>query len=231
MIFCLKKSGITLAVSAEIGYAERGEVFMEDYSIQNSGTGECCLTHRAFAPGEEFVSVLFELNGNFVKKEYSMEAWNEQKPENFHAMWISRMPVPQSEAKRSRTAVNDLLLAMFDQLRTQCEAPDKLYVLSLLLVRRRIMRIDDQFDENTPNQLRLYSPFRDEYYQIPAVSPNVQRQTEIQAELTEILTGNVSNVSKKSAAAGEFGDGELTFPDPDKIEFPELDLSEMELPE
>ncbi|MBQ4143188.1 MAG: hypothetical protein IJD43_06900 [Thermoguttaceae bacterium] len=204
---------------------------MEDYSIQNSGTGECCLTHRAFAPGEEFVSVLFELNGNFVKKEYSMEAWKEQKPENFHAMWISRMPVPQSEAKRSRTAVNDLLLAMFDQLRTQCEAPDKLYVLSLLLVRRRIMRIDDQFDENTPNQLRLYSPFRDEYYQIPAVSPNVQRQTEIQAELTEILTGNVSNVSKKSAAAGEFGDGELTFPDPDKIEFPELDLSEMELPE
>ena len=231
MIFCLKKSGITLAVSAEIGYAERGEVFMEDYSIQNSGTGECCLTHRAFAPGEEFVSILFELNGNFVKKEYSMEAWKEQKPENFHAMWISRMPVPQSEAKRSRTAVNDLLLAMFDQLRTQCEAPDKLYVLSLLLVRRRIMRIDDQFDENTPNQLRLYSPFRDEYYQIPAVSPNVQRQTEIQAELTEILTGNVSNVSKKSAAAGEFGDGELTFPDPDKIEFPELDLSEMELPE
>lgn len=203
---------------------------MEDYSIQNSGTGECCITHRPFRPGEEFAAVLFEVNGNFVKKEYSLEAWKEQKPENFHAMWISRMPVPQSGPKRSRTAVNDVLLAMFDQLRIQCEAPDKLYVLSLLLVRRRIMRIEDQFDENTPNQLRLYSPFRDEYYQIPAVTPNAERQAEIQAELTEILTGNAPDGPKRLDGAGD-ADEELAFQDPDDIEIPELDLSELDLPE
>ncbi len=203
---------------------------MEDYSIQNSGTGECCITHRPFRPGEEFAAVLFEVNGNFVKKEYSLEAWKEQKPENFHAMWISRMPIPQSAPKRSRTAVNDVLLAMFDQLRFQCEAPDKLYVLSLLLVRRRIMRIEDQFDENTPNQLRLYSPFRDEYYQIPAVTPNAERQAEIQAELTEILTGNAPEGPKRPDGTEDAGE-ELTFQDPDEIEIPELDLSELDLPE
>lgn len=193
---------------------------MDDYSFQSTAPTECCVTHRAFQPGEEFISVLAEIGGNKVRKDYSFEAWKEHPPEKYLAMWKSRMPA-QTEPKKSRAAINDVLLAMFDQMRTRYENPDKLYVLSLLLVRRRIMRLEEQFDENASQILRLYSQFRDEYYQIPVVNPTPERQAEIQAELTEVLVGNEPHPPKKMISPEE--EETIQLWNPDEIELPEVE--------
>lgn len=192
---------------------------MEEYSFQNPGTSECCLTHRPFQPEEEFIAVLFEANGGYVRKDYSLEAWESNPPEKYHAMWRMRMP-SAVEPRKSKTAVNDVLLGMFDEMYGTNHEPDKLYVLSLLLVRRRIMRLEELFNENSANVLSLYSQFRDEYYQIPVVNPTPERQEQIQSELTDILVGNEPQPPKKILSQAE--EDSIQFWDPDAIEIPEV---------
>ncbi len=198
---------------------------MENYSIPVGNSCECCVTHRKFQPDEEYVAVLFESGGSYVRKDYSLEAWKEHAPEKYLAMWKTRAP-SHTEPRKSRAAVNDVLLAMFDRLRECGKSPDKLYVLSLLLVRRRIMRLEEQFDENAAQYLRLYSQFRDEYYQIPVVSPTPKRQSEIQAELTDVLVGNKPQPPQKTISDEEMESIQIW--NPDEIELPDLkDLSDI----
>ena len=194
---------------------------MEEYTIQTAPPTECCVTHRAFQPGEEYVAVLFEMNGGLTRRDYSLEAWEKHPPEKYAACWRARVPLPSSAPRRSREAINDVLLEMFDQLRTQYDAPDKLYILSLLLVRRRVMRLEESFDKNAEETLRLYSQNRDEYYQIPVVPPTPERQAEIQEELTEVLTGNAPHPPQKIVSPEE--EQTVQIWNPDEIELPEVD--------
>ena len=158
------------------------------------------------------------MNGNLTRRDYSLEAWEKHPPEKYSACWRARVPLPTAAPRRSREAINDVLLEMFDQLRNQYDAPDKLYILSLLLVRRRVMRLEESFDKNAEETLRLYSQNRDEYYQIPVVPPTPERQAEIQTELTEVLTGNAPH---KIVSPEE--EQTVQIWNPDEIELPEVE--------
>lgn len=195
---------------------------MEEYNIPSAIPTECCVTHRTFEPGEEYIAALFQLNGNYQRKDYSLEGWAKNPPEKYAAMWKARIP-SKDEPHKSRTAINDVLLALFDQLRERYEFPEKLYVLSLLLVRRHIMQMEEQFDENAVTTLRLYHPQRDEYYNIPIANPTPEIQAEIQAELTAILVGNQPEIQRQSTKI-EKDLSEIQIWNPDEIEFPEVEL-------
>ncbi len=194
---------------------------MEEYNISFTQPKECCVTRQAFQPGDEFVTALFETKGSYVRKDYSLEAWNAQPLKDFIAMWRGRIPENTELPRRSRTAVNELLLEIFDDLRTHYAQPDKLYVLSLLLVRRRVMRLEETFGNEAERVLRLYSQFRDEYYQVPIVPPTPERQAEIQKELADVLTGNEPQAPQRLLSPEE----ELSIQiwDPDAIELPEVE--------
>ena len=57
---------------------------------------------------------------------------------------------------------NDVLLNFFDELAEQPDKQDMRYVLALLLVRRRVMRMEEeQRDEAGHERLMLYCPRRD----------------------------------------------------------------------
>ena len=186
---------------------------MEEYTIQTAPPTECCVTHRAFQPGEEYVAVLFEMNGGLTRRDYSLEAWEKHPPEKYAAC--------AEQAANVKQAINDVLLEMFDQLRNQYDAPDKLYILSLLLVRRRVMRLEESFDKNAGETLRLYSQNRDEYYQIPVVPPTPERQAEIQEELTAVLLGNAPHPPQKIVSPEE--EQTVQIWNPDEIELPEVE--------
>jgi hypothetical protein len=62
------------------------------------------------------------------------------------------------------------------------------YVLALLLVRRRVMRLEEQeYDERGAEVLVLYCPRRDTTYRVPAIAPDPSRIDEIQEELAKLL--------------------------------------------
>jgi hypothetical protein len=122
---------------------------------------------------------------NIERRDYSLDAWKGE-PEEAIGWWKSRMP--GLDAKRKRWAPNDVMLEFFDELVDEPSRRDMCYVLSLLLVRRRIFRHEDiETDTAGDEYMVVYCPRRDETYRIPAATPEPSRVDEIQEELAQLL--------------------------------------------
>ncbi|MFW5693093.1 MAG: hypothetical protein ACOCWL_02655 [Thermoguttaceae bacterium] len=156
-----------------------------EFEIQRC-TRHCAGTGRELLPGETFYSALVEKGSSVERLDYSEEAWTEP-PENAIGWWKTQLPDPK--VQRKQWAPNDVMLRLFDELAEQPEQQDVRYVLALLLVRRRVMRMeeaepDEQAGEDT---LVLYCPRRDETYRVPVVLPDAERAEEIQRQIAQLL--------------------------------------------
>lgn len=165
-----------------------------DFEVQRC-TRCCAATERALEPGDECYSVLEIAGVDVVRKDYSPEAWK-GAPEAAFGWWKSRVPEPT--AKKIKLAPNDVLLELFDQLAHKPEQQDLRYVLALLLVRRRVLRVDvtnespHEEDGDTPSthaaeKMTLYCPKRDSTCEVAVAMPNSDRIDEIQQQLSELL--------------------------------------------
>jgi hypothetical protein len=155
-----------------------------EYEIERSAKS-CAATGREFAPGEEFYSVLLTEGSDLKRCDYSIEAWH-GPPEGSIGWWKSQMPGQQ--ARRSHWAPNDMLLNFFDELAQQPDKQDMRYVLALLLVRRRVMRLEEeQRDDAGHERLTLYCPRRDAQYEVVSMALDRGRIDEIQQVLATLL--------------------------------------------
>jgi hypothetical protein len=155
-----------------------------EYEIVRSA--KCCAaTGREFAPGEQFYSALLAQGAELKRCDYSAQAWQGPPPGTV-GWWKSQMP--DQSTRRSHWAPNDVLLNFFDELAEQPDKQDMRYVLALLLVRRRVMRLEEeQRDATGQERLTLYCPRRDAEYEVPAVPPDAARTEEIQQILAKLL--------------------------------------------
>jgi hypothetical protein len=165
-----------------------------DFEVQRS-TRRCAATDRPLEPGDECFSVLEVEGAEVIRKDFCRDAWS-GPPEGAFGWWKSRVPEPV--AKKIRLAPNDVLLELFDQLAEQQQQEDMRYVLALLLVRRRVFRLetspvplndstDRGVDDSNGNTMCVYCPKRDASYQVIAELPSDSRIDEIQQELSELL--------------------------------------------
>ena len=114
---------------------------MIDYEIQPS-TRRCSESGRELRPGERTYSVLLEEAGKFVRKDYSAEAWH-GVPDGAFSFWMGRVSSPQG--KRRQPIDDEMLVECFQRLDGQME-PSRIrfrYVVALLLMRRRRLKIED----------------------------------------------------------------------------------------
>jgi hypothetical protein len=90
------------------------------------------------------------------------------------------------------------LLELFDQLGDQPVHEDMRYVLTLLLVRRRVLRLEtlpnplagqpiQPAAETIGETLCVYCPKRDATYQVATALPSDARIDEIQQQLSDLL--------------------------------------------
>lgn len=154
-----------------------------DYEVKRC-TRRCATTDREFSPGEEFYSALIAEGADVHRCDYSLEAW-EGPPQGSIGWWKSQMPSPT--ANRLHWAPNDVMLHFFEQLEDQPEKADMRYVLALLLVRRRVMRLEEQEQGDRGELLSLYCPRRETGYKVPVATPGQSRIDEIQEELAKLL--------------------------------------------
>jgi hypothetical protein len=164
-----------------------------DFEVQRC-TRCCAATERALNPGDECYSVLEVAGAEIVRKDYSPEAWK-GAPDAAFGWWKSRVPEPT--AKKIKLAPNDVLLELFDQLADKSEQQDLRYVLALLLVRRRVLRVDltndgahdedDDESNHAAETMTLYCPKRDSSCEVAVAMPNSERIDEIQQQLSELL--------------------------------------------
>jgi len=157
-----------------------------DYDIQRC-TRHCSQTDRELSPGETYFSALVDEGAGIERRDYSKQAW-QGPPEGTIAWWQAQ--IPDRKAKRANWAPNDVMLEFFDELAEQPQKQDMRYVLSLLLVRRRVMRHEETThdDEQGREVLVLYCPRREATYEVPVADPDrPERIEEIQQELATLL--------------------------------------------
>jgi hypothetical protein len=169
-----------------------------DYEIHRS-TRHCAKTGRELAPGETFYSVLTAAGSELVREDFAAETW-EGPPEGALGWWKSHVPSP--DAKKLHWAPNDVMLDLFEQLADDVAQADLRYVRALLLIRRRVMRLEDTERCETTGgptgeptnekseageTMVLYCPRRESEYRIEAVPPTVERVSDIQQELARLL--------------------------------------------
>ena len=137
------------------------------------------------APGEEFYSVLTADGADLKRRDYSIDAWS-GPPEGAIGWWKAQMPSPTS--RRMRWAPNDVMLQFFEQLQEQSDKQEMQYVLALLLVRRRVMRLEEhEHDDQGRELMVLYCPRRQTTYRVPLAAPDESRINQIQEELGRLL--------------------------------------------
>jgi hypothetical protein len=164
-----------------------------DFEVQRC-TRRCAATERALEPGDVCYSVLEIEGAAVIRKDYCGDAWN-GPPEAAFGWWKSRVPEPT--AKKIRLAPNDVLLELFEKLADQPEQQDLRYVLALLLVRRRVLRVDvahERSNVDPTNQasraaetMTLYCPKRESTYEAFVAMPSRERIDEIQQQLSDLL--------------------------------------------
>ena len=157
---------------------------MFDIEVQRC-TRRCAKTDRQLGPGETFYSTLLVEGASVVRYDYSAEAW-QGSPENALGWWKSQMP--DRSAKKLHWAPNEVILDYFEQLQEQPDKQDVRYVLALLMVRRRIARLEEtEVDDEAREVLVLYCPRSETQYKVPVADASQERIGEIQAELANLL--------------------------------------------
>lgn len=157
---------------------------MVDFEVQRC-TRHCAKTEREFRPGETFVSVLIEEGKDVVRYDYALDAW-EGPPENVVGWWKAQMPEPN--AKKVNWAPNDVMLHYFESLEADATKADVRYVLALLMVRRRILRLEEtETADDGSEVLVLYCAKKEAEYKVTVLDPTGERVAEIQDELSKLL--------------------------------------------
>jgi hypothetical protein len=163
-----------------------------DFEVQRTSR-RCTATDLPLEPGDICYSVLEFQGADVIRKDFSSAAWTEPPGEAF-AWW--RTQIPEPTAKKVKLAPNDVLLELFDQLADNPASDDLRYVLALLLVRRRVFRLETAAevfdgspasDSSGSSNLAVYCPKRETSYCIPAVMPGDARIDEIQLQLSDLL--------------------------------------------
>lgn len=165
-----------------------------DFEVQRC-TRRCAASDRPLLPGDLCFSMLEVQGADVVRQDFCSSAWNGPS-ESSLGWWKSRIPEPT--AKKIKLAPNEVLLELFDQLAEQPEHSDMRYILMLLLIRRRVLRLESQLDSpnlpptrgtaNLVDELATaYCPKRDSTYEVRVAIPTESRIDEIQRQLSELL--------------------------------------------
>lgn len=110
-------------------------------------TGVCASTGRAIEVGERFVATLAESEpgGPLERADYTIEAWERgarpEAPRRLIGTWRSELPAP--DAPKRAFVGNEELLDLFEQLE-DAQEPERIafrYILTLLLVRKRLLKV------------------------------------------------------------------------------------------
>jgi hypothetical protein len=156
---------------------------MMDFEVDRC-TRRCATTGRDFEPGETIYSTLIVEGGRVVRRDYSSEAWT-GPPSGSLGWWKSQAPAP--DAKKAHWAPNEVLLELLDA-ESAPAADDFRYVLSLLLARRRVLRLEETEKRSDGREVSVfYCPRNEKTYHIVTDHPNADRAREIQQQLAQLL--------------------------------------------
>ena len=152
----------------------------------------CSVSRKDFRPNEPFFSVLTRESDLFVRKDIAAEHWT-GPPEEFVGWW--RSTAKHVANNTSQQVSGETLQSFFERLFEQVTAApsgdeDTLYILTLLLLRRKLLRFEKEITDDQGNKcLEVYALHTDMTYQIPVAMPGQERLEAIQQQLAMLTNG------------------------------------------
>lgn len=168
-----------------------------DYEVRRP-TQRCAVGDRALSPGEAYYSVLLEEKNEVLRRDIASAAW-QGPPENAIGWW--RCHTPSNDGK-PQPAPREVMLGLLDQWANDPSKVSDRYLLALLLVRRRVLRIEQagfalglKNQQQDQHQLVLSCAERDEPFQVTIAPPSESEAARIEERLSELL--GVPSTDKK----------------------------------
>ncbi len=146
----------------------------------------CAATGASLEPGMKCHSVLVEQNGQLVRLDYAAENWS-GPPEGTIGQWQS--VVPQPEQNKTKPLDPEGLLRYFEQLHDDASpAMEKmLYIISLLLLQKRRLRIEGSRQDGETEILELVGSQGEGPFEVRDHHLNEEEIEQIQQELNTHL--------------------------------------------
>ena len=113
---------------------------MADWEI-NRPLGQCCGSGKKIGCGEDYYGALVETEQGLVRRDFSGEYWEREKPPVF-CFWKTKLAAPNE--KKQLFVSDDMLMAFFERLANETD-PEKVnfrFVLALVLMRKRRLKYD-----------------------------------------------------------------------------------------
>jgi hypothetical protein len=162
---------------------------MTEYAIQPLSL-RCAQTGREMKPGEVYYSVLSESPDGFVRTDFCAEAWTGPPPGAI-GFWRS---VVSQESRQRRTLVDDsVLMDCFTRLAESDDAYKRnfRFILALLLMRRKVLKLAGSTRENGVDVLVLRAPASDEEHHVVNPDLTEEQLAAMQAEVEKVLHSSV----------------------------------------
>lgn len=160
---------------------------MNPYESQH-GPRRCAATGRPLAAGEAYYSVVRQGERGPERTDYHEAAW-QGPPDDAVAWWRSRLPPAVAAGPADR---DEMMQGLFDRWADEPGREESRYILSLLMIRRRLLRHTGGEGSGESGVLRLYRPQTDEHFDVPVAPPPADRAAAIQQELKQLFVNQAA---------------------------------------
>jgi len=161
---------------------------MSDWEV-NKPLGQCFGSGRKIEHGEEYFGALVVAEEGLQRQDFCAEYWESEKPDVF-CHWKTKLPEP---GQKKQLFVDDqMLMTFFERLarETDQEKIDFRFVLTLILMRKRLLKYDESRTEDGKEIWRLRIPGdRSAEGLVEVVNPHLDEEQieQLSSQIGEIL--------------------------------------------
>ena len=150
---------------------------------------KCSISGRSFESGEEYVSLLVEEDDELIRKDIALSEFD-APPENCVGWWKSR--VPDLDKGTVYWAPKDVLMSYFQHLIQQPDSPDMVYVMAILLLQKKHLRLLETTVVDEVESMSLICHSTKEKFDVKVVEVSQERDASIQNEMAEKLFTDIA---------------------------------------
>ena len=149
----------------------------------------CAVSGRVFEAGDNFFSALREENDSFIRLDYAEDIWLEVDKSTFFSYWKAHIPEKDQERKNRLKIDTEAFYTFFCNLQNQEKDRNRLftYLLALILIRKRLLRLNEIEKSPEGESLIIYDTRRKEEIRIAVPEVTEEAMNEAKNQLEEIF--------------------------------------------
>ncbi len=164
----------------------------------NKGSKVCFLCERTFAEEEVYLSALYDEDNTFARQDFCLECWDKKGEGNIFSHWKTKVPKKPEIAQKYANI--DVFYDLFNKLENENDVSrvNFRYVLSLYLMRKKILKLKTSHKSNGNEYLVLYNVKDDKDTEV--IKPQLSKE-EVLAVTDEI--GKLVNCEPQASAGNK----------------------------